>query len=178
METWSIFLASSLGLPSLSARYWLFICRSDFLTGITVKPPLSVLLTNGHLLLPGTILATKMNFLFLLSCVAGNRWVTCVFSMESLCLHSLHPGVSPSGSLTLLPWCWSVYFWKMLGTWLYTYFSITDIFLVNGTPWSHAAWIREFLLYSSRPVARIFWRGVMSMSNVYVCVYKQTSRQD
>ena len=33
-------------------------------------------------------------------------------------------------------------------------------------------------LIINRPVARIFWRGVTSMSNVYICVYKQTSRQD
>ena len=30
----------------------------------------------------------------------------------------------------------------------YTYFSVTDIFLFMDTPWSHAAQIREVLLYA------------------------------
>ena len=80
----------------------------------TVKPPLSGLLTNGHLLLWDTILGNtmlipcswlvcvrphKVNFMFLVSvCVQSVpvTCVTCVFSMQPQCLHSLHPVASPS----------------------------------------------------------------------------------
>ena len=77
----------------------------------TVKPPLSSLLTNGHLLLPGTIW------------VCGGQWcMTCVFSMQP---QSLHPVASPSSGFCKDAKC---LLFALIGTWLYAIY----IFLSNG----------------------------------------------
>ena len=73
----------------------------------TVKPPLSSLLTNRHLLLPGTIFSHTCSW----SAVCGASFVSKplpwgrgyvwwggVFSMQPQCLHSLHPVASPSSA--------------------------------------------------------------------------------
>ena len=58
----------------------------------TVKPPSSSLLTNGHLLLLGTIFGHTKLISCSWSVTCGGQWcVTCVFSTQPQCLHSLHP---------------------------------------------------------------------------------------
>ena len=44
-----------------------------------------------------------------------------------------------------------------------------------STPWLHCRFVGEE--NHLRPVARIFWRGVMLMSNVYVCICKTQGRK-
>ena len=68
--------------------------------------------------------------------------------VRDLCIQHATTESAPSG-FTLFwasPSVLSVYFLVHDYT-QYTYFSVTGIFLVTDTPWSHAARIREVLLY-------------------------------
>ena len=123
---------------ALSACYWIFRCRSDFLK--------TSFLTNRHLLLPGTIFGhTKLISCFWSAALLViGECITSVFSMELQCLHSLHPVASPT-LLASPRMCLLLMTKLMLGTWLYTqytYFSVMGIFI----PWPHAA---QVLLYNS-----------------------------
>ena len=75
---------------ALSACYWIFRCRSDFLK--------TSFLTNRHLLLPGTIFGhTKLISCFWSAALLViGECITSVFSMELQCLQSLHPVASPT----------------------------------------------------------------------------------
>ena len=90
-------LHASSGLPSLSACYWLFICRSDFLITVTVKLPLSGLLTNRHLLLPGTIYfwPPKLNSCFCSAALlVTGEWLVHSAWNHGVCTQGLHPVAS------------------------------------------------------------------------------------
>ena len=113
---------------ALSACYWIFRCRSDFLK--------TSFLTNRHLLLPGTIFGhTKLISCFWSAALLViGECITSVFSMELQCLQSLHPVASPT-LLASPRMCLLLMTKLMLGTWLYTqytYFSVMGIFI----PWS------------------------------------------
>ena len=66
----------------------------------------------------------KINFLFLVSCTCRSQCITCIFSMQPQCLHSLYPMVSPSSGFSK----------DTNGTRLYTIYTFLS-YLAMGTPW-------------------------------------------